>query len=199
MKFDELRKIDVSKYVEQKNGLSYLSWAWAVDQLLLHDPKASWTYKCDADGVPMVRVGDTAMVFCTVNAFGVERTAQLPVMNAKNQPITFSGRKFTDRNGREQIEQLDSFNLNTAMQRCLAKAVALHGIGLYIYNGEDLPPDTKPEDRVPAERREELAGLITAAGDDVALRKLFKGLTEDERAAMHDAFVTRAAAIKEAA
>lgn len=127
MKYAELRKLDVSKYVEKKNGLTYLSWAWAVDQLLMHDASATWTYRESSDGVPFVRIGETAMVFCTVTAFSVARTAQLPVMDHRNRPIP----------------NPDAFQVNTAMQRCLAKAIALHGIGLYIYNGEDLPPDTK--------------------------------------------------------
>jgi hypothetical protein len=121
MEYKELRKIDVYKYTEKKNNLTYLSWAWAVDQLLLADPKAHWFYP------EYQRWGNgTVMVFCTVVANDIARTAQLPVMDYRNKPIS----------------EPDSFAVNTAMQRCLAKAIALHGIGLYIYNGEDIPPDT---------------------------------------------------------
>ena len=120
MEYKELRNIDVSKYTEKKNGLTYLSWAWAVDQLLLADPKAHWFYP------EFQRWGNgSVMVFCTVVANDIARTAQLPVMDYRNKPIS----------------EPDSFAVNTAMQRCLAKAIALHGIGLYIYNGEDVPPD----------------------------------------------------------
>lgn len=130
LSYAELRKINVSEFVEKKNNLSYLSWAWAVDQLLQRDPGASWDYRWQ-DSVPFVKIGETAMVFCTVKAFGVERTAQLPVMDYKNRPIP----------------NPNSFELNTAMQRCLAKAISLHGLGLYIYAGEDLPPgEEKPEE-----------------------------------------------------
>jgi hypothetical protein len=122
MKFNELRKINVTEKVEKKNGLSYLSWAWAVDTLLQHDPSATWEYK------PHQVWNDTVMVFCEVKAFGVSRTAQLPVMDYKNKAIP----------------NPDAFAVNTAMQRCLAKAIALHGIGLYIYVGEDLPEEDKP-------------------------------------------------------
>ena len=137
MDYKELRKIDVSKYTEKKNGLTYLSWAWAVDQLLLADPKAHWFYP------EYQRWGNgTVMVFCTVVANDISRTAQLPVMDYRNKPIA----------------EPDSFAVNTAMQRCLAKAIALHGIGLYVYNGEDLPPDAvemeapKKEAKKPAEK-----------------------------------------------
>ena len=117
--FAELRKINVNEHIEKKNNLSYLSWAWALDYLLQLDENATWRYD------DPVKYGDTLMVFCTVTAFGRSRTAQLPVMDYKNKAII----------------NPDSFAVNTAMQRCLAKAISLHGIGLYIYNGEDLPSD----------------------------------------------------------
>lgn len=120
-KYLELRKIDVSEHIEKKNNLSYLSWAWAVDTLLQQDPNATWEYK------EPVKFGETLMVFCSVTAFGKTMTAQLPVMDYRNKAIP----------------NPDAFAVNTAMQRALAKAIALHGLGLYIYAGEDLP-DVSP-------------------------------------------------------
>ena len=119
MNFNELRKIKVNEHIEKKNGLSYLSWAWAVDTLLQNDPTATWTYD------EPKAFGETLMVFCTVTAFGKSMTAQLPVMDYRNKAIP----------------NPDAMSVNTAMQRCLAKAIALHGIGLYIYAGEDLPEE----------------------------------------------------------
>lgn len=121
MHYAELRKINVNAYVEQKNGLAYLSWSWAVDQLLQLDESATWEY-----GEPKW-FGETMMVFCTVYAFGKSRTAQLPVMDIRNRAIA----------------NPDAFSVNTAMQRCLAKAISLHGLGMYIYAGEDLPQTEK--------------------------------------------------------
>ena len=126
MNYSEIRKVNVNEHIEQKNGLNYLSWSWAVDQLLQLDSSATWSY-----GEP-VRFGDTLMVFCTVEAFGKKMTAQLPVMDYRNKAIT----------------NPDAMSVNTAMQRCLAKAIALHGLGLYIYTGEDIPQEDtvkKPE------------------------------------------------------
>jgi hypothetical protein len=145
VKYAELRKVDVSKYVEKKNGLTYLSWAWAVDQLLMQDPTATWEY-----AEPKM-FGHTMMVFCTVNAFGVSRTAQLPVMNHRNQAV----------------ENPDSFQVNTAMQRCLAKAIALHGLGLYIYNGEDLPPSEEETATLTDEDIGKISELAEKVGSDV--------------------------------
>jgi len=107
-KYAELRKIDVSSKIEKKNGLSYLSWAWAVDTLLQHDPMATWSY-----GQPVL-FGETVMVFCTVNAFGKSMTAQLPVMDYRNKAIP----------------NPDAFAVNTAMQRCLAKVYRIAWFGL---------------------------------------------------------------------
>jgi hypothetical protein len=122
MKFAELAKINVNTHTEKKGNLTYLSWAWAVDQILRLDDGATWEYRWVGDK-PYAQIGETCMVFCTVKAFGKERTAQLPVMDHRNKAI----------------QNPTAMDVNTAMQRCLAKAIALHGIGLYIYAGEDLP------------------------------------------------------------
>jgi hypothetical protein len=143
-KYLELRKIDVSSHIEKKNGLSYLSWAWAVDQLLQQDPSATWEYKEPA------KFGETLMVFCTVKAFGKEMTAQLPVMDYRNKAIP----------------NPDAFAVNTAMQRALAKAIALHGIGLYIYAGEDIPSEGSVD-------ATELEEMIVLSKDMEELKKNF--------------------------
>ncbi len=132
MQYAEIRKINVNQYIEQKNGLAYLSWSWAVDQLLQLDESASWEY------AEPKYFGETMMVFCTVHAFGKSRTAQLPVMDFKNRAIA----------------NPDAFSVNTAMQRCLAKAISLHGLGMYIYAGEDLPQgETKANKTVAAPKQ----------------------------------------------
>ena len=116
-KYAELRKIDVSEYMEKKGKFNYLSWAHAVDLLLQQDPTAVWQYHTPLE------FNDTVMVFCSVTAFGKTMTAQLPVLDYANKAL----------------KNPDAMAVNTAMQRCLAKAIALHGLGLYIYQGEDLP------------------------------------------------------------
>ena len=121
MQYKDLRQINVSQHIEKKNGLSYLSWSWALDQLLQLDDGATWEY------LEPKQFGESMMVFCKVTAFGKSRTAQLPVMDFRNQAIP----------------NPNAYQVNTAMQRCLAKAISLHGIGLYIYAGEDLPIPTE--------------------------------------------------------
>src|SRR4249919_508004 len=80
--FERLASINVNAQVEKKGGLSYLSWAWAVDRLLRADPEAEWEY-----GDTLYLQDRTALVFCTVKAFGKTRTMQLPVMDYKNRAI----------------------------------------------------------------------------------------------------------------
>lgn len=117
--FLELRKINVNEHTEKKGRFTYLSWTWAVDQLLENDPSATWTF-----GDPTY-FAETLMVYCTVTAFGKSMTCQMPVINNSNKAIP----------------NPNAMDVNTAMQRCLVKTIALFGIGLYIYAGEDLPQE----------------------------------------------------------
>lgn len=173
MTYAEIAAINVNEHVEKKQGLSYLSWAYAVDTLLRLDPTAKWEY-----GEP-VRFGDTLMVFCTVTAFGSARMAQLPVMDHRNKAIA----------------NPDAFAVNTAMQRCLAKAIALHGLGLYIYAGEDLPigdaepKEEKPRDEVPkAQIDAAIADMMAAAEDGMeSLTAAWKELPAPVRKAVMEA------------
>lgn len=116
--FADLAAIDVSKHVEKKGNLSYLSWTYALDQLLRNDPMATWTFKD-----PKL-FGRTMMVFSEVTAFGKTLGMHLPVMDNRNNSVL----------------DPDSRKVSDAMMRCLTKNIACFGIGLYIYAGEDLPP-----------------------------------------------------------
>jgi hypothetical protein len=124
--YSDLRQINVNEHTEKKGQLTYLSWAWAVHYLLEDDPTATWVYH-----EPQI-FAETMMVFCSVTAFGKTMTSQLPVLDYKNKAI----------------KNPSAMDVNTAMQRCLAKAIALHGIGLYIYAGEDLPLVEVDEDAI---------------------------------------------------
>jgi hypothetical protein len=121
--FNELRKINVNEHIEKKGKLSYLSWAWAVDYLLQEDPSATWEFP------EPVFYGETAMVFCNVTAFGKIMKMHLPVMDNMNKSINLP----------------DSRKISDSQMRCLAKCIATFGIGLYVYNGEDLPEEDKPD------------------------------------------------------
>jgi hypothetical protein len=133
--FEVLNAIDCSQHIEKKNGLTYLSWAWAWAILKKHYPQATYTIYEDADGRNYHTDGRTCWVKTGVCVEGIEHIEYLPVMDYKNASIT--------------IDRVTSFDVNKAIQRSLTKAVARHGLGLYIYAGEDLP-DAADEEKRPA-------------------------------------------------
>jgi len=133
MSVEKLLATNVNGHTEKKNGLTYLSWAWAWAEALKADKEASYKIELfdeyGADGrkrtVPYLSINDTAMVMVTVTLFGKPMTCQLPVMDYRNKAIP----------------NPDAFAVNTAIMRCMTKALSLHGLGLYIYAGEDLPEE----------------------------------------------------------
>ncbi|MCU5347239.1 DUF1071 domain-containing protein [Bacillus cereus] len=162
--FAELAVIDVSKHVEKKGRFSYLSWSWAVDQLLKKYPDATWQV-VRFDGLPYMKteVGYFVEVEVTVN--NITRSQIHPVLDNYNKPIA----------------KPTSFQINTSIQRCLAKAIALHGLGLYIYSGEDIPHDDEPKqadkqlDNVPKQeqaRQAEVANEQRIKAIHVQIREL---------------------------
>ncbi len=128
MSIEKLLKTNVNEHTEKKSNLTYLSWAWAWAEALKADPAATFkveTFKRDqyTEEPFMTLPGGTAMVWVTVTMFGKPMTCQLPVMDHRNKAIP----------------NPDAFAVNTAIMRCMTKALGLHGLGLYIYAGEDLP------------------------------------------------------------
>jgi hypothetical protein len=123
--FEILNEINVNEHTEQKNGLTYLSWAWAWGTLKKHFPDATYTVYENAQGLNYHTDGRTCWVKTGVTVDGIENIEYLPVMDFKNRSIP--------------ADQVTSFDVNKAIQRSLTKAVARHGLGLYIYAGEDLP------------------------------------------------------------
>lgn len=186
MSIEKLLKTNVNEHVEKKNNLSYLSWAWAWAEALKADPTATYQIALfdehGADGrkrtVPYMNINDTAMVMVTVTIFGKPMTCQLPVMDHRNKAIP----------------NPDAFAVNTAHMRCMTKALSLHGLGLYIYAGEDLPEEgpvpasIKHSPRggigedLPAEEKEYLktvADILTTQVAEGNVGRAYERLTEE--------------------
>lgn len=123
--FTELNDINVQERIEKKNGLSYLSWAWAWGELKKRHPDATYTIYENNDGWNYHTDGNTCWVKTGVTVNGIECIEYLPIMDFKNKSIP--------------LGNITSFDVNKAIQRSLTKAVARHGLGLYVYAGEDLP------------------------------------------------------------
>lgn len=132
--FVELNSINVNEHTEKKNNLTYLSWAWAWGEVKKRFPDATYKVYEDDNGCIYWTDGRTAWVKTGVTVNGIEHIEYLPIMDFKNRSIPLS--------------DITSFDVNKSIQRSLTKAVARHGLGLYIYAGEDLPEEeqgNKPE------------------------------------------------------
>lgn len=171
---NELLKKNVNEHTEKKNNLTYLSWAWAWAEALKADSSA--TYKVEMFGDKcFMDINGTAMVFVTVTMFGKPMTCQLPVMDYRNKAIP----------------NPDAFQVNTAIMRCMTKALSLHGLGLYIYAGEDIPEGgatIKPTDGVivSKDRKNIIADVAIAiqdrfnANDLIGAYEEYLGITDQE-------------------
>jgi hypothetical protein len=136
--FARLAQINVNEHIERKGDFAYLSWTYAVQQLRLADPAATWEVR-RFEGLPYLKTETGFFVEVAVIVQGITLSQIHPVLDSRNRPI----------------EKPSCFDINTALARCLVKAIALHGLGLYVYAGEDLPQPDKtapvgPKSAVPA-------------------------------------------------
>jgi hypothetical protein len=124
--FDKLYGTDVNNRTEKKNGLTYLSWAWAWAEFKKACPDATYEIVKQENGLPYAYDQNTGyMVYTRVTACGVTHEMWLPVMDYRNKAL--------------QVGQATMFDINKTIMRCLTKNLAMFGLGLYIYAGEDLP------------------------------------------------------------
>ncbi len=143
-KFAELYSLDVNAYVEQKQGLSYLSWAYAWAQFKKFYPDATYSIQKDENG--RCYFGDESigyMVYTSVTADGLTYEMWLPVMDGANKSMKLDSYTYQTRSGEKTVEAISMFDINKAVMRCLVKNLAMFGLGLYIYAGEDLPEDIR--------------------------------------------------------
>lgn len=142
-KFEEVMKVNVNDKTEKKGNLTYLSWAWAWAEFKKLYPDATYEVK-KFDGLPYVHDGDTGyMVYTSVTADGMTYEMWLPVMDARNKTLM----------------NATMFDINKTIMRCLAKNLAMFGLGLYIYAGEDLPEDEQ------AQKSSDTAAKTSGAGN----------------------------------
>ena len=138
--FTALANINVNDKTEKKNNLTYLSWAWAWGEIKKQHPDATYTIYENKDGWNYHTDGRTCWVKTGMMVQGIEHIEYLPVMDHRNASIS--------------ADKVTSFDVNKAIQRSLTKAAARHGLGLYIYAGEDLPDDGE-EKPMPASKLSE--------------------------------------------
>jgi hypothetical protein len=132
--FNKLFLLDINGHIEKKNGLSYLSWAWAWAEVKKLYPTANYIiepYSFDE------KLG--YMVFTNVTIAGQTYRMWLPVMDNNNYSMKSEPYEVTTKYGKKQVAAASMFDINKAYMRCLVKNLAMFGLGLYIYAGEDLP------------------------------------------------------------
>jgi len=159
--FKVLNDINVNDKTEKKKDLTYLSWAWAWGELKKLFPESTYTVYENNDGWNYFTDGRTCWVKTGVTVNGIEHIEYLPIMDFRNQSIPF--------------DKVTSYDVNKAIQRSLTKAVARHGLGLYIYAGEDLPEEEKKE-----EKKEVKGKDITKKATEEQI-KTIKELTPDDK------------------
>ena len=122
--FTELDRVDVTQHIKKKGKFNYLSWAYAVRELKKKHPTATWTiHEYGENCTPFVQTECGYFVKVTVHVDGVDMTQVHPVLDHNNKTV----------------QTPNAFQINTSIQRCLAKAIALHGLGIHIFANEDLP------------------------------------------------------------
>ena len=182
--FEKLNAINVNGKTEQKNGLTYLSWAWAWAEVKKVYPEASYEVKKFEGGLPYVYDANTGyMVFTSVTIGDVTHEMWLPVMDANNKAMKATPYTIKTRNKEFRVAEASMFDINKTIMRCLTKNLAMFGLGLYIYAGEDLPEAIEEEEPkavkkttpkagkrpiINKEQAEELKALITATKADEA-------------------------------
>lgn len=147
--FKKLNDINCNEHTEQKNGLTYLSWAWAWQMVKLNFPDSTYKIYKNEQGWNYHTDGRTAWVETGVTINGIEHIEMLPVMDYKNKSIP--------------LENITSFDVNKAIQRSLTKSAGRHGLGLYIYAGSDLPESEKDSKGDELETCENCGNLVKPA------------------------------------
>jgi hypothetical protein len=143
--FEVLSAINVNDKVEQKNGLTYLSWAWAWAEVKKNYPSATYkVVKDEATNMPFVYDPSMGYMCSTeVTIKGETLEMWLPVMDGANKAMKLEAYEYTTRYGKKTCQGATMFDINKTIMRCLVKNLAMFGLGHYIYAGEDLPQDEK--------------------------------------------------------
>lgn len=181
--FSQLNKLNVNEHIEKKNGLSYLSWSWAHQQLKSIDPD----YKVDIHTfphpdinneqvfVPYLATPEGYFVQVSVTIKGKTETELLPVLDFKNKSLAKGS--------------ATTFDINKAHKRCFVKAAALHGLGLYIYNGEDMPESPKARPEQIKDLQDKIKQAVEIGGDDATEQKVMQWLKISDYDAVTEAHI----------
>ena len=160
--FEKLYNIDVSSYIEKKNGLNYLSWANAIAEFKKVHPNMTFEVKKFENGLPYVYDENTGyMVFTSVTVDGLTLEMWLPVMDSANNAMKSKPYTIKTKYKEFPVQAATMFDINKTIMRCLTKNLAMFGLGLRVYNGEDLPEEVQhfePPKKTKAKKEEAPSG-----------------------------------------
>ena len=150
--FEDLNVLNINGHTEKKKvegkELTYLSWPWAWAEVKKRYPDAHYTIWKNADGLPYTEDPQTGyMVYTSVTIDGVTHEMWLPVMNGANRAMKRAPYRYTTKYGEKSVEAATMMDINKTIMRCLVKNLAMFGLGLYIYAGEDLPEVEQEEQK----------------------------------------------------
>lgn len=150
--FEDLNGLNINGHTEKKKvegkELTYLSWPWAWAEVKKRYPDAHYSIWKNSDGLPYTEDPMTGyMVFTSVTIDGVTHEMWLPVMNGANRAMKRAQYEYTTKYGKKSVEAATMMDINKTIMRCLVKNLAMFGLGLYIYAGEDLPETEQEEQR----------------------------------------------------
>lgn len=176
--FEELYEINVNEKTEDKNGLTYLSWAWAWAEFKKRHPEATYEIKKFEGGIPYAYDENTGyMVYTSVTVDGLTHEMWLPVMDSNNKAMKNKPYEVKTKYKTLIVNAATMFDINKTIMRCLTKNLAMFGLGLYIYAGEDLPEtdeasvDMPKEDKTSKNKDKDIAelkALLEETNSDVA-------------------------------
>lgn len=137
--FQTLSAINLNDKTEKKKDLTYLSWTYAWSEVMKHYPDASYEVMF-FDGYPYIYDPSTGyMVFTKVTIKDKTHSMWLPVMDGANKSMKSEEYTYATKFGNKTVEAATMFDINKTIMRCLVKNLAMFGLGIYIYSGEDLP------------------------------------------------------------
>ena len=149
--FTKFAEINVNDYVKTKGGMSYLPWADAWSIFVSIDPNAIYEVIKAPNGMPYFASESGAVVYTKMTSNGITHEMWLPVMDSNNKTMKDKPYKYMTRNGERTVDAYTMFDINKTVMRCLVKNMAMFGLGLYLYRGEDLPSEPeKPANPAPS-------------------------------------------------
>lgn len=156
--FEKLNSINVNEHTEGKNGLTYLSWSWAWAEFKKVYPNATYEV-VKFDGKPYIYDENLGyMCYTTVTVDDLTHEMWLPVMDGANKAMKAQDYTYTAKQYGKEVEKTckaaTMFDINKTIMRCLTKNLAMFGLGLYIYAGEDLPEEEKEKANEPISEKE---------------------------------------------